>query len=74
MTRLVWKPLVTPLATETGQGHIPIIPASSTGRCNTICYKFSSKGGVYDATEAGKAFCGAKDRHVVPMEGGTVVA
>ena len=33
-----------------------------------------SKGGVYDARETGKAFRKPADRHVVPLEGGTVVA
>ena len=33
-----------------------------------------SKGGVYDARETGEALCDAEDRHVEPLEGGTVVA
>jgi hypothetical protein len=33
-----------------------------------------SKGGVYDPRETGGAFCDAEDRHVVPLEGGTLVA
>jgi hypothetical protein len=33
-----------------------------------------SKGGVYDATETGKTFGDAANRHVEPLEGGTVVA
>src|SRR6266705_3823699 len=33
-----------------------------------------SKGGVYDPRETVWAFCGAEERHVVPLEGRTVVA
>ena len=33
-----------------------------------------TKGGVYDATKTGEAFRDAADRHVEPLEGGTVVA
>jgi hypothetical protein len=33
-----------------------------------------SKGGVYNARETGEAFRDAEDRHVEPLEGGTVVA
>jgi hypothetical protein len=52
----------------------PSSAASSTGRCNTIWYKAVFKGGVYGPRETGGAFCGAEERHVVPLEGGTVVA
>jgi len=33
-----------------------------------------SKGGVYDAKQSSEAFRGVEDRHVEPLEGGTVVA
>jgi hypothetical protein len=33
-----------------------------------------SKGGVHDASETGEAFRDAEDRHVGPLEGGTVSA
>jgi hypothetical protein len=33
-----------------------------------------SKGGVYDPSESGGAFCDAENRDMVPLEGGTVVA
>src|SRR5260370_31851630 len=48
--------------------------AGSTGRCNTIWYKADFKGGVYDPRETVWTFCRAEERHVVPLEGGTVVA
>jgi hypothetical protein len=35
---------------------------------------FFSKGGVYGATETGKAFRDAAERHVEALEGGTVLA
>ena len=42
-------------ASTTYREHVLIIPASSTSRCNTICYKSSSvKGGVYDVRETGE--------------------
>jgi hypothetical protein len=47
---------------------------NSTSRCNTVWYKSFSKGGVYEPRETGGAFCGAKDRRVVPLEGGAVIA
>src|SRR5260370_38087084 len=52
----------------------PIGGAGSTGRCNTIWYKADFKGGVYDPRETVWTFCRAEERHVVPLEGGTVVA
>jgi len=33
-----------------------------------------TKGGVYDASETGEAFCDAEDRYVESLEGGAVVA
>jgi hypothetical protein len=33
-----------------------------------------TKGGVYDATKTGEAFRDAENRHVEPLESGTVVA
>ena len=33
-----------------------------------------SKGGIYDASETGEAFREPANRHVEPLEGGTVVA
>ena len=49
-------------------GHLPTIPAASTVRCNTICYKSFSKGGVYGATETGEAFREPADRHVGALD------
>jgi hypothetical protein len=44
------------------------------GRRNTSGINHLSKGGVYDPRETVRAFCDAENRHVVPLEGGTVVA
>src|SRR5216684_6571211 len=54
--------------------QFPIRAAGSIGRCNTIWYKADFKGGVYDPRETVWTFCRTEERHVVPLEGGTVVA
>jgi hypothetical protein len=49
------------------------LPAQPVDATPSVINLFS-KGGVYDATETGKTFGDAANRHVEPLEGGTVVA
>ena len=50
-----------------------VVPAQPVDGTPSAINLFS-KGGVYGATETGEAFREPTDRHVIPLEGGTVVA
>jgi hypothetical protein len=53
--------------------YIPISPAGSTGRYNTICYKsFFLKGGVHEPHETMETIFGPEGRYVEPLEGWTI--
>jgi hypothetical protein len=59
---------------QSGVGQCLINAVVSTGRCNTTWFKCAFKDGVYGRREAVWAFCDAEERHVAPLEGGTVAA
>jgi hypothetical protein len=49
------------------------MPAQPVDATPSVINLFS-KGGVYDASKTGEAFCCAEDRAVEPLESRTVVA
>ena len=68
----VW-PYVGRVTDNCGAKSREVLPAQPVDATPSAINLFT-KGGVHDASETGKAYRDAEERHVGPLEGRTVVA